>query len=443
MQLAVFTLMVSMKSLQLVSHGGGQIKKARGFQIHDILPADYEMKIDAATSAPPPSLPSSALKSGKHMEYLHSYLFGERGARTFHSTYDVLSSSANATVLETISRDTPRHSSVLMRVALSLYETKLKNTWAKNKLLNNKARNKLLEILLRIHRAPKRESHHYEKLKEERRPKEQQAKKQARKKIAKSRRNTFHNAIRSEKYKLQRYQRKAQGKPEGNNWARLAEHGQDRINRMYADFKRANKKEAAASSGQALDPASSSTAASGTSLLAPSSSNDRDSTFDAVAAPTTTHSNSLEIDDVPIEKLLPLYDPRSVLRKLLVKQAGKAISHAQLKKKERRDITDDEARVCLLLSKILLPYIPTAKGHHSYIGFQLPFMLLANDIFCAVGYGKFEVNLCPTFSCGSLHVMRLDAISVYTLCTKGDDPVDVFDFEGYHMPSVEAARAHK
>ncbi|KAF1807616.1 hypothetical protein FB192DRAFT_1338954 [Mucor lusitanicus] len=329
------------------------------------------------------------------MEYLHSYLFGERGARTFHSTYDVLSSSANATVLETISRDTPRHSSVLMRVALSLYETKLKNTWAKNKLLNNKARNKLLEILLRIHRAPKRESHHYEKLKEERRPKEQQAKKQARKKIAKSRRNTFHNAIRSEKYKLQRYQRKAQGKPEGNNWARLAEHGQDRINRMYADFKRANKKEAAASSGQALDPASSSTAAS------------------------------------------------AVLRKLLVKQAGKAISHAQLKKKERRDITDDEARVCLLLSKILLPYIPTAKGHHSYIGFQLPFMLLANDIFCAVGYGKFEVNLCPTFSCGSLHVMRLDAISVYTLCTKGDDPVDVFDFEGYHMPSVEAARAHK
>ncbi|KAF1807365.1 hypothetical protein FB192DRAFT_1454333, partial [Mucor lusitanicus] len=65
MQLVVFTLMVSMKSLQLVSRGGDggvQMKKARGFQIHDILPADYEMKIDAATSAPPP-LPSSALKS--------------------------------------------------------------------------------------------------------------------------------------------------------------------------------------------------------------------------------------------------------------------------------------------------------------------------------------------------------------------------------------------
>ncbi|OAD01350.1 hypothetical protein MUCCIDRAFT_112793 [Mucor lusitanicus CBS 277.49] len=461
MQLVVFTLMVSMKSLQLVSRGGDggvQMKKARGFQIHDILPADYEMKIDAATSAPPP-LPSSALKSATFCN----------GAKTSHSTFDALS-SANVTVLETISRDTPRHSSELMKVALSLYKTNLKNMWAKNKLFN-KALNKLLEILLRIHLAPKRESH-YQKLKEKR-AKKQQAKKQAKKEIVKSRRNTFRNALRSEKYKLQRYQRKAQGKPEGNNWARLAEQGQDRINRMYADFKRA-KEEAAAASGQAPDPASSSTAASGTSLLVASSSNDPDSTFDAVAA--STKDSDVDIDDVPIDELLPHYEvldkedeegeqgeqaeeergkqtgsrdlPRrrilvlkAVLRKLLVKQAGKAISHAELKK-ERRDITDDEARVCLLLSEILLLYIP-AKGHYSYIGFQLPFVLLANDIFRAVGYGKFAVDLCPTSSCGSLYAMRLDAPSVYTLCTKGDDPVDVFDFEGFHITSVGEARAHK
>ncbi|CAO3619593.1 unnamed protein product [Mucor fragilis] len=142
--------------------------------------------------------------------------------------------------------------------------------------------------------------------------------------------------------------------------------------------------------------------------------------------------------DEPRRRILIL---KAVLRKLLVHQAGKTITPAQLKK-GRPDITNKESRTCLLLAKALLPYIPT-RGNYSYIGFQLPFLLIANDILRCVGYSKFAVELCSSSSCGSLHAMRLDAISVYTLCTKGDDPMDIFDFQEFVIESVGIARQYK
>ncbi|KAK4509883.1 uncharacterized protein ATC70_007187 [Mucor velutinosus] len=54
LQLMIYTLMLSMKSSQLVAHSGNiQLKKARGFQIQGILPAGYNMKTNVITSAPP------------------------------------------------------------------------------------------------------------------------------------------------------------------------------------------------------------------------------------------------------------------------------------------------------------------------------------------------------------------------------------------------------
>ncbi|CAO3655061.1 unnamed protein product [Mucor fragilis] len=460
LQLAVLTLMLSMKSFQLSAPGGGspQMKKARGFQIRSILPEGFEMKTDVTTSAP--SLPSSALKStafcngvkelfqSKHISYLHTSLFGERGTMSSHATFDALSSNMKPTLDAITASNTPRPAHQLMILARELYQTNLKNMWAKNKLFN-KTLNKLLEILLRVHLAPKRESH-YQQLKHKR------AKKQAKKKIVKSSRNAFHNAIRSEKYKLQRYKRKAKGKAEGNSWARLATQGQERINRMYADVKRAKKDTGApdqasgsistaevASANQASESASTDTVAS----VASTDLDDADVLMNNLLAldEILDKEEDQEDDqdgkgdgDLPRRKILIL---KAILRKLLVQQAGKTITPAQLKK-ERPDITDKESRICLLLAKALLPYIPT-RGNYSYIGFQLPFLLLANDILRCVGYSKFAVDLCPSSSCGSLHAMRLDAVSVYTLCTKGDNPMDIFDFQGFLIESARTARQYK
>ncbi|KAK4509882.1 uncharacterized protein ATC70_007186 [Mucor velutinosus] len=64
-------------------------------------------------------------------------------------------------MLDAIARDTPQPASELMMVARGLYKTNLENMWASNKIFN-KSLNKLLEILLRAHLAPKRESHYWE-----------------------------------------------------------------------------------------------------------------------------------------------------------------------------------------------------------------------------------------------------------------------------------------
>ncbi|KAK4509640.1 uncharacterized protein ATC70_006942 [Mucor velutinosus] len=142
---------------------------------------------------------SRNLFQSRHIDYLHTALFGQRGTKISHSPFAALSST-NAPILDAIARDTPQPASELMMVARGLYKTNLENMWASNKIFN-KSLNKLLEILLRAHLAPKRESHYWEL-------QQTKAKKQP-KQVVKSIRNSFHNAIRSEKYKLQRYQRKA------------------------------------------------------------------------------------------------------------------------------------------------------------------------------------------------------------------------------------------
>ncbi|KAK4517351.1 uncharacterized protein ATC70_000686 [Mucor velutinosus] len=332
LQLVVYTLMLSMKSSQLVTRSGNiQLKKAHGFQTQDILPAGYNMKTNVTTFAPP--FPSNALKStafcngvkdffqSRHIDYLHTALFGQE----------------------------------------------------------------LLEILLRVHLAPKRESHYWEL-------QQTKAKKQS-KQVVKSIRNSFHNTIRSEKYKLQRYQRKAQGKPEDNNWAKLARNSQERITHMYADAKRPVK--SVSTSGTTSDQAAVSASGSGSFTTGVSIPTAPSGTSDAVTA--SNASFDLDSADMPIDELLPISElidekddqeeeegtrdlPRRRImilkatpRNLLARQAGKSITHTQLKK-ERPDITEEENRVCMLLGNLLLPYIPT-RDHYSYIGFQLPFCL--------------------------------------------------------------------
>ncbi|KAK4510172.1 Up in starvation [Mucor velutinosus] len=451
-----------MKSSQLLACSGNiQLKKARGFQIQGILPAGYNMKTDVTTSAPP--LPSNALKStafcngvkdlfqSRHIDYLHTALFGQRGTKISHPTFAALS-SANAPILGAIVRDTPQPANELMMVARGLYKTNLENMWASNKVFN-KSLNKLLDILLRVHLAPKRESHYWKR-------QQTKAKKQP-EQVVNSTRNSFHNAIRSEKYKLQRYQRKAQGKSEDNNWAKLARNSQERITHMYADAKRPVK--SVSTSGTTLDQAAVSASGSGSFTTTVSIPTAPSGTSDAVTA--SNASFDPDSADMPIDELLPLSElideeddqeeeegirdlPRrrimilkATLRNLLVRQAGKSITHIQLKK-ERPDITEEENRVCMLLGNLLLPYIPT-RDHYSYIGFQLPFLLLANDIFCSVGYHKFAVDLCPISSCGSLHAMRVDAASLYALCTRGDDQMDIFDFQGFVIENVGIAIQYK
>lgn len=63
---------------------------------------------------------------------------------------------------------------------------------------------------------------------------------------------------------------------------------------------------------------------------------------------------------------------------MLLERNGQAITEDDFKEKVP-DITLNEIHVCVFLSSILLPYVPSNTDYRQ-IAFQLPLVLLANDV---------------------------------------------------------------
>jgi hypothetical protein len=61
-------------------------------------------------------------------------------------------------------------------------------------------------------------------------------------------------------------------------------------------------------------------------------------------------------------------------------------------KKLDKHLTQHEAEVCSLILEISVQYIPEKQKYNS-IGFQLPFVILANDLLRCAGYGKFTAKI--------------------------------------------------
>ena len=60
--------------------------------------------------------------------------------------------------------------------------------------------------------------------------------------------------------------------------------------------------------------------------------------------------------------------------------------------KSNKHLTKHEAEVCSLILEVLVQYIPE-KQEYNPVGFQLPFVILANDLLRCAGYGKFTAKI--------------------------------------------------
>ena len=119
-------------------------------------------------------------------------------------------------------------------------------------------------------------------------------------------------------------------------------------------------------------------------------------------------------------------DLRGFLKSLLFRE--EVFSTEQALADLRPDLTSVEKKVCLQLVTNLKPYIPS-KVNYRYIGHQIPFVILANDLLRCAGYAKFCRKICPMPSSG-LKSFRLDTASLFkTFCEHGDNKLSFFGYD--------------
>ncbi len=101
---------------------------------------------------------------------------------------------------------------------------------------------------------------------------------------------------------------------------------------------------------------------------------------------------------------------KGFVKNVLFNHKNDNITPEEIKKLDKH-INQHEAEVSSLILNILVQYIPE-KQNYNLIGFQLPFVLLANDLLRCVGYGKFTAKICPIPLTG-LNGLSLNAQSIY------------------------------
>ncbi|GAA5798712.1 hypothetical protein HPULCUR_004117 [Helicostylum pulchrum] len=139
-----------------------------------------------------------------------------------------------------------------------------------------------------------------------------------------------------------------------------------------------------------------------------------------------------------------LFHLQSIIRDLLLKSGKKSVGVQDLKDASN-DLEDKEVSVCMLIFNLIAPYIPDRKNRGSF-AYQLPFLLMCNQIFRVTECFKFVINLCPIIKPGSLSSLRMDAAGLYSLFSsqkvKGK-PLRVFNHNNQKITSKKAATEQK
>ncbi|CEP18690.1 hypothetical protein [Parasitella parasitica] len=100
----------------------------------------------------------------------------------------------------------------------------------------------------------------------------------------------------------------------------------------------------------------------------------------------------------------------AVIISMLYDHHGSQIKERHVKDK-CSDIQENELRACLTICKLIMPYIPAKKNRYS-LPYQLPFVLMANEVLCSSGYSKFKTSLLPLRSPFQLNALKINAPSL-------------------------------
>lgn len=103
------------------------------------------------------------------------------------------------------------------------------------------------------------------------------------------------------------------------------------------------------------------------------------------------------------------------------------------------DFTQREVDAMIKILNFLKPYIPS-KVNYSSFPYQLPFVLMANQVLKAIGYEGQTVKFVPIINPSTLHAFLIDTTTLYSLfCSKkAQDRMYIQDFKGNTIKSITA-----
>jgi hypothetical protein len=133
---------------------------------------------------------------------------------------------------------------------------------------------------------------------------------------------------------------------------------------------------------------------------------------------------------------------KAIIKNVMYKHRSETITEAHFAQIDK-DMTIQELQVSLPIAAMIAPYIPSKENHY-FIGFQLPFVLFANDVLRYAGYSKFCRNYCPLPSPTKLDALSIDVPSIYAIFSRTKNkPITLFDLEGFPINSDQQARSRK
>ncbi|CEI88592.1 hypothetical protein RMCBS344292_02975 [Rhizopus microsporus] len=129
---------------------------------------------------------------------------------------------------------------------------------------------------------------------------------------------------------------------------------------------------------------------------------------------------------------------RTITRQIIFKQFGHIITERHLKN-ALPDIQSNELQGCVMIANFLMLCPPAMTDLHS-VAQQLPFFLMASDLFQCIGYTKFIEKLVPMTSPTRLLALQINVPQIYSLFSSS---MDIHDFNDDVITSRQIATESK
>ncbi|CEP13725.1 hypothetical protein [Parasitella parasitica] len=129
---------------------------------------------------------------------------------------------------------------------------------------------------------------------------------------------------------------------------------------------------------------------------------------------------------------------RAVIISMLYDHYGSQIKERHVKDK-CSDIQENELRACFTICNLIMSYIPAKKNCYS-LPYQLPFVLMANEVLRCTGYSKFKTSLLPLRSPFQLNALKIDEPSFFAIfCSSSKNKrLEIFDFDNKPITTRQA-----
>lgn len=253
----VLTLMVSLRSVEFAQDSQispVHLRPANGFDIKKILPTNYEIQSDMQQFSVP-ALKQELYNSTSftsqfekmfargHLDYIETAFAGRRDLRESTSQKYQLQESLNSLIPASFLDKMQSFQVVpppVRKAALVQFKTNFDNLWKSNDLMY-RAVNKVIDVLLKLHLAPKRQKEYQTYVASIKKSNDEKERKSA-DEIPFSDLSRDHQRLilRAEHRKLKKYEEKAKTETDSEKWEIRRKKADDRIKAFHEEINKVN-----------------------------------------------------------------------------------------------------------------------------------------------------------------------------------------------------------